>query len=96
VSLLIDDVEKRHITDCDFHIVVYELVDAENRFTNNVRSTDEDQMAHNVERSRWIQTPIKLKDVFAKRRQKPSGPKEEVNCVLLLGNPGTGLFTMPD
>lgn len=89
--MLLNDLDKRHVADFDFHNVVYELVDAENRFTNNMSSTDGDQMAHNLERSRWVQRTIKLKDIFVKRRQRPSGPEEEVNRVLLLGNPGTGL-----
>jgi len=91
VSLLLDDAKKRHITDFDFNVVVYELVDAKNQVSDNVSSTDGDQIAHNIERSRRVQKSLKLQDIFAKRRQKPSGPEEEVNRVLLLGNPGTGL-----
>lgn len=89
---MLDNVKKRHIADFDFHIVVYELVDATNQVLNNVSSTGDDQMAHNLERCNWVQTPIHLQDIFAPRRQKPFGPKDEVSRVLLLGNPGTGMF----
>jgi len=94
VSLLLDDVKTRHITEFDFHNVVYELAETMGLVSNTISSTDGDQMAHNLERSQWVQTPIKLQDLFAKRRQKPSGPEEEVNSVLLLGNPGAGLSTI--
>lgn len=95
MSLLLDDVEERRIVDFDFHIVVYELVGAKNEVTNNTSSADGDQMAHNLERSNWAQKPIRLKEIFSKRRQKLSWPEEEVSHVLILGNPGTGMHNQP-
>jgi len=94
VSLLVNDGKERHIAAFDFHTVVYDLLNSKNYVANNVGSTDGDQLAHNMERSQRVPMPIKLQDIFANRRQKPSGPEEEVNCVLLLGNPGTGMSTI--
>lgn len=93
MSLLLDDINKRHIANLDFHIVEYEMVDTKNQVTNDRSSTNADQMAHNLERSQRVQKAIKLQDIFARRCQRPSGPEEEASRVLLLGSPGIGLST---
>lgn len=94
MSLLLDDIKKRHIAELDFHIVEYELVDTTIQATQDTSSADDDQMAHNRERSQRVQKTIKLQDIFTKKRQKPTGPEEDVSRVLLLGSPGTGVFTL--
>lgn len=83
------------MADFDFHLAVYEAVDAMNQVRNGASLSVNDLIAHNLERCLSIKTSVKLHDIFARGRQKPSGPEEEVGRVLMLGNPGTGLPTPP-
>lgn len=95
VSMFLDDVKKGHVADFNFHIVVHELVDAKKQAINSARSTDDDQMGHNLERRCWAQAPIQLQDILTRRVQKPPGRnEEETRGVLMIGNPGTGLSVL--
>lgn len=89
MNSLFDGVEPKHVESFQFDLVRYKEMD-------NKEDADkrQDHSVENHERNNMTRTPIELKDLFRKRSLKYNGPIQEIDKVLLVGNPGTGKQTI--
>lgn len=76
----------------EFNLVKCEkVVVFEDRLSETSRD-NYNQREENMKRSLMVRKPVDIKDLFKKRGTLQNGPHENVQRLLVIGNPGTGIY----
>ena len=86
VKSLFEGEKPKHVDSLECQLMLTEPV-------QNREGPQSDLSTHH-ERLEWVKNPIALEDLFKRRSTKPDGPEQEIQKVLLVGEPGTGKTTL--
>ena len=89
VKSLFEEEKPKHVDSLECQLMLIEQV--KKKADGEGQQTD---LSTHHERLEWVKNPIALEDLFKKRKTKPDGPEQEIQKVLLVGEPGTGKTTL--
>ena len=95
VPSLFDEQRPKHVKNLQCHLMLrrQQLV-KESKEAAGRRRQGQSQLASHHMHFEEIKTPIGLQDLFKKRSIKPGDPAQEIQRILLTGDPGTGKTTL--
>ena len=89
VKSLFEEEKPKHVDSLECQLMLTEPV----KKKADGEGQQSDVATHHERRER-VKKPIALEDLFKKRKTKPDGPGQEIQKVLLVGEPGTGKTTL--